>query len=54
MRVLRGMFATGLVVSFAAAWLSIHFFIQYLSRHDLRVFGFYRILVAPFIYFLLK
>jgi undecaprenyl-diphosphatase len=41
-----GLFAVGFVVSFAAAWVAVRFFIQYLSRHTLSVFGYYRIVLA--------
>lgn len=47
------LFAVGLAVSFVAAWLSIRFFIRYLSRHGMAAFGVYRILAAPLIYFFL-
>jgi len=36
----------GLVVAFAAAIVSIRWMVSYLSRHDLSIFGWYRIGVA--------
>ena len=36
----------GLVVAFAFATLSIRWMVDYLSRHDLSIFGWYRIGVA--------
>jgi len=39
-------FATGFVVSYLFAWLSVRFFIRFLSHHTLAVFGWYRLAVA--------
>jgi undecaprenyl-diphosphatase len=39
-------FAVGFVVSYLFAWLSVRFFIRFLSRHTLAVFGWYRLAVA--------
>ena len=39
-------FAVGFVVSYLFAWLSVRFFIRYLSHHTLAVFGWYRLAVA--------
>ena len=36
----------GLVVAFLAAMVSIRWMVSYLSRHDLSIFGWYRIGVA--------
>ncbi len=47
-------FAAGFVTSFVAAWISIQFFIKMLSRFTLKSFGWYRIAVAPFVYFFLR
>ena len=44
------LFSLGFAVAFAAAWLSIKFFIRVLASHTLRPFGWYRIAVAPLIY----
>ena len=43
----------GLVVAFAAAALSIRWMVDYLSRHDLSIFGWYRIGVAVIVLALL-
>jgi undecaprenyl-diphosphatase len=40
------MFGIGFVVSFAAAWLAIKFFLRFLGSHTLNPFGWYRIIVA--------
>jgi len=39
-------FATGFIVSFAAAWVAVTFFLRLLSRWTLRPFGWYRIVAA--------
>ena len=39
-------FAVGFVVSYLFAWLSVRFFIRFLSHHTLVVFGWYRLAVA--------
>jgi len=39
-------FAVGFVVSYFFAWLSVRFFIHFLSRHTLAPFGWYRLAVA--------
>ncbi|MFN7119687.1 MAG: undecaprenyl-diphosphate phosphatase, partial [Saprospiraceae bacterium] len=36
----------GNVVAFIVAMLAIRFFINYLSKHGLRIFGWYRIIVG--------
>ena len=36
----------GLVVAFGAAVVSIKWMVGYLSRHDLAIFGWYRLVVA--------
>ena len=43
----------GLVVAFVAALVSIRWMIGYLNRHDLSIFGWYRIGVAAFVLLLL-
>ena len=44
-------FTVGFLVSFAAAWLAVAGFLRLLQRGSLRPFAWYRILVAPIIYF---
>ena len=39
-------FAVGFVVSYLFAWLSVRFFIRFLSQHTLTGFGWYRLAVA--------
>ena len=39
-------FAVGFVVSYLFAWLSVRYFIRFLSQHTLAVFGWYRLAVA--------
>jgi undecaprenyl-diphosphatase len=41
-----GMIAIGFVVSFIFAWLAVKFFIHFLSRHTLTLFGWYRLILA--------
>lgn len=45
-------FAVGFVVSFLTAWLAVAWFLNLLQRWTLRPFGWYRILIAPVIYYL--
>jgi undecaprenyl-diphosphatase len=40
------MFGIGFVVSFMAAWSAIKFFLRFLGSHTLKPFGWYRIIVA--------
>jgi undecaprenyl-diphosphatase len=47
------MFAIGFVVSFLAAWSAIKFFLRFLGSHTLKPFGWYRIIVALAILWLL-
>lgn len=49
-----GVLATGFAVSFIVALLVIAVFMNYIRRHDFKVFGWYRIVlgIAVFIYFL--
>jgi len=47
------MFASGFVVSFIAAWLAIKFFLRFLGSHTLNPFGWYRIILAVGILWLL-
>jgi undecaprenyl-diphosphatase len=46
-------FGIGFVVSFMAAWLAVKFFLRYLGSHTLKPFGWYRIVVALGILWLL-
>ncbi len=41
-----GFFALGFFVSLGSAWFAVKFFMQYLSRHTLSIFGIYRIVLA--------
>jgi undecaprenyl-diphosphatase len=47
------MFGIGFVVSFIAAWLAVKGFLRFLGGHTLSVFGWYRIVVALGILWLL-
>jgi undecaprenyl-diphosphatase len=38
-----GIIAIGFVVSFLVAWLVVKLFINYIQKHDFKVFGYYRI-----------
>jgi undecaprenyl-diphosphatase len=40
------MFATGFVIAFMAAWIAIKFFLRFLGSHTLKPFGWYRIVLA--------
>jgi len=46
--------AIGLVVSFLVAWLVIAAFIRYLRHRGLEVFGYYRIIVAALVLWLIR
>ena len=39
-------FATGFVVAFVAAWVTVAWLIRYVSRHSFSVFGLYRVILA--------
>jgi undecaprenyl-diphosphatase len=47
-------FTVGFVVSFLAAWAAVRGFLALLRRHTLRPFAWYRIAVAPVIYWLVR
>ncbi len=47
-------FAVGFITSFIAAWFSIRFFVKMLSHSTIQVFAWYRIAIAPFVYFFLR
>jgi undecaprenyl-diphosphatase len=40
------LFGVGFVVAYATAWLAIRFFVRFVSRHSLAVFGWYRLALA--------
>lgn len=44
-------FAVGFAVSFVFAWLAVAWLLRLLQRHSLRPFAWYRILIAPVIYY---
>jgi undecaprenyl-diphosphatase len=48
------MFSIGFVVSFIAAWLAIKSFIRFLGTHTLAPFGWYRIIVALVILWIIR
>ena len=43
------LFAVGTVVAFLSGWAAVKFLIQYLSRHSLNVFGWYRLVVGALV-----
>jgi len=47
-------FAVGFAVSFLFAWMAIAGFLRLLQRHTLRSFAWYRIIVAPIIYYFMR
>lgn len=47
-------FAVGFGISFVAAWLAVAGFLRLLQRWTLRPFAWYRIAIAPLIYFFLR
>jgi undecaprenyl-diphosphatase len=47
-------FGSGFVVSFMAAWIAIKFFLRFLGSHTLKPFGWYRIILALGILWLLE
>jgi undecaprenyl-diphosphatase len=47
-------FAVGFFVSFVAAWFAVAGFLRLLQRGSLRPFAWYRILVAPVIYYFMR
>ena len=47
-------FAVGFVVAFFSAWAAVRWFLALLGRSSLRPFAWYRIVVAPFIYWLVR
>ncbi len=40
---------TGMVVSFAVAWVAIKFLLRYVKTHDFKPFGWYRILLGAMV-----
>jgi undecaprenyl-diphosphatase len=49
-----GLIAVGFVVSFISAWLAVKTFIRFLSHHTLEVFGWYRLVVAALVIWLMQ
>src|SRR6266571_4603096 len=47
-------FAIGFVVAFVAAYAAMRTFVAFLGRYTLRPFAWYRIAIAPVVYFLVK
>lgn len=47
------LFAIGFVVAFISAWLAIRFLIKFVAHHTLAVFGWYRLVVAALVLWLL-
>jgi undecaprenyl-diphosphatase len=43
---------TGIIFSFIGGYIAIKFFMDYLSKHSLRIFGIYRIALAVILYFM--
>jgi undecaprenyl-diphosphatase len=41
-----GIIAVGFIVSFLVAWLVIKVFINYIQKHDFKIFGYYRIVLG--------
>ena len=41
-----GLLTVGFIVSFLAAWLAVRWFVHFLTRHTLRPFGWYRLILA--------
>jgi undecaprenyl-diphosphatase len=47
-------FAVGFVVSFIAAWAAIRSFVAFLARHTLAPFAWYRLAIAPLVWWLVR
>jgi undecaprenyl-diphosphatase len=47
------LFAIGFAVAFLSAWLAIRFLIHFVAHHTLAVFGWYRLILAALILWLL-
>lgn len=47
-------FAVGFILSFVSAYLTVGFFIRYISKNSLKVFGWYRIAVAGAVLLLMR
>ena len=41
--------ALGFIVSFVSAMLSVKFFLRFVSKNTMKVFGYYRLILAPLI-----
>jgi undecaprenyl-diphosphatase len=48
-----GIIAIGFIVSFLVAWLVIKVFINFIQKHDFKVFGYYRIVLGIIVLFIL-
>ncbi len=48
-----GILLVGLLVSFIVALITIKFFLSYIRRHDFKIFGVYRILLALLFFFVI-
>jgi undecaprenyl-diphosphatase len=47
-------FALGFIVAFVSALVAIKFFIRYVSRHTLAIFGWYRLVLAVIVFISLR
>jgi undecaprenyl-diphosphatase len=47
-------FAAGFITAFISAWISVRFFVKMLSHLAITAFGWYRIAIAPFVYFFVR
>ncbi len=45
--------ALGFIISFVSAWLSVKFFLRFLGKNTMKVFGYYRLVLAPVVFLLL-
>ncbi len=48
------LFAVGFVVAFLSAWVAVKFFVRFLSRHTLIPFGWYRMVLAAVVFWLVR
>lgn len=49
-----GFFAIGFFISMFSAWLAVKLFIRYVSKHNLNVFAWYRIVLAVLVFLMMK
>ena len=47
-------FPVGFVLAFISAWLSVKFFVRFLSNHTMESFGWYRIVISALIFLIIK